>query len=92
MTDYPSPDWTRAQIEAWEEAKRADRLMPLAREVASRVLHGKRTCEACGRSTVAAPLIERCRIKYSAKFKGRLFEAGAVLCHDHQTEPMPEPR
>lgn len=38
MTDYPSPNWTRAEIEAWEEAKRAERLMPIAREVAAAIL------------------------------------------------------
>ena len=40
MSDYPLPDWTRAQIEAWEEAKREARLMPLARAVDDVILHG----------------------------------------------------
>ena len=48
MSDYPAPDWTRAQIEAWEEAKREARLMPLARAVADVILHGKKPrCSAC---------------------------------------------
>ena len=38
VLDYPPPDATRAEIEAWEEAKREARLMPLAREVAAEIL------------------------------------------------------
>ena len=51
MSDYPLPDWTRAEIEAWEEAKREARLMPLARAVADVILHGNkapRMCSSCG--------------------------------------------
>ena len=38
MADYPPPDATRAEIEAWEEAKREARLMPVAREIAAEIL------------------------------------------------------
>ena len=38
VPDYPPPDATRAEIEAWEEAKREKRLMPIAREIAAAIL------------------------------------------------------
>ena len=38
VPDYPPPNATRAEIEAWEEAKREARLMPIAREIAAEIL------------------------------------------------------
>ena len=96
MADYPAPDWTRAEIEAWEEAKREARLMPLARAMADVILHGKKPrcvrkpvpCAACEKSSDAVPLAAPSRIRFSSKFKNRIFEIGAVLCHRHSVEAV----
>ena len=115
MSDYPLPDWTRAEIEAWEEAKREARLMPIARAAVAKVLgvpvcarcgtrredHATKQrcrgfveprvevpCAACEKSSDAVPLTKPSRIRFSAKFKGRVFEVGAVLCHRHSVEEV----
>ena len=113
MSDYPAPDWTRAQIEAWEEAKREARSMPTARAAVAKVLgvpvcarcgfcredHATKRrcrgfveprvevpCAACEKSSDATPLTKPSRIRFSSKFKNRIFEIGDVLCHRHSVE------
>ena len=55
----------------------------MLRKTARPPLAAHRACEACERATVKAPIAERSRIRFSAKFRDRVFEAGAVLCEWH---------
>ena len=83
---FPPPNATRAEIEAWEQARREERLAPVLSEVRRRILGPK--CAACGVACEKGkPLLMPVCIRFSAKFKGRVFEAGERLCVKHSTRP-----
>ena len=96
MADYPAPDWTRAQIEAWKYQQFEKRFGPAIDRALEGILGGKKPrcvrkpvpCAACEKSSDAVPLAAPSRIRFSSKFKGRVFEIGDVLCHRHSIEAV----
>ena len=75
-TAFPPPNATRAEIKAWKQARRQQRL-------------AAPKCKACGKRCEKGnkPLLMPVCIRFSAKFKGRVFEAGERLCVKHSTRP-----
>ena len=86
-TAFPPPNATRAEIEAWEQARREKRLAPMLSEVRRRILGPK--CAACRKACEQGnePLVTPMCIRFSAKYKGRVFEAGERVCHRHSKRP-----
>lgn len=72
---FPPLDATYSEIQAWEAV--------------GQLINPVR-CAACQKRCEkdAQPLTVRTRIRCSAKFKGRVFEPGQVLCSSHQTEAV----
>ena len=73
---FPPPDATYSEVQAWH----------VRHSLSSMPRRDWPKCAACEAKTNARPLTARTRIRYSAKFKGRVFEPGQVLCSSHSTE------
>ena len=75
---FPPPDATYSEVQRWH----------VRHSLSSVPRRDWLKCAACEARTNAQPLTVRSRIRCSAKFKGRVFEPGQVLCSSHQTEAV----
>ena len=99
-TAFPPPSATRAEIKAWKQARRQQRLAAVLEEIEEEgVLQWKQArrqqrlaapkCAACRKACEQGnePLLTPVCIRFSAKYKGRVFEAGERVCHRHSKRP-----
>lgn len=88
MSGFPPPDATRAEIEAWRRQQFADRFGPTLDRALDAALFAPR-CSACGKRCEKgnAALTQPTRIRFSTKFKGRVFWADERLCSSHSLRP-----